>query len=45
MLACGILAIWSFAPGKLKVPEGVIIQQEDLALSLANLNRRMAREE
>lgn len=45
MLACGILAIWSFAPGKLKVPEGIIIQQEDLALSLANLNRRMAREE
>ena len=45
MLACGILAIWSFAPGKLKVPEGVIIQQEDLALSLANLNRRMARDE
>lgn len=45
MLACGILAIWSFAPGKLNVPEGIIIQQEDLALSLANLNRRMAREE
>lgn len=45
MLACGIMAIWSFAPGRLEVPDGVIIQQEDLALSLANLNRRMTRED
>lgn len=45
MVACGILAIWSFAPGKLEAPESVIIQQEDLALSLANLNRRMFRGE
>jgi redox-sensing transcriptional repressor len=38
MTSSGIRAIWNFAPCKLKVPEGVILLQENLALSLAYLN-------
>ena len=33
----GIKAIWNFAPIKLKVPENVYLEQENLALSLAHL--------
>lgn len=39
----GVTAIWSFAPTRLQVPEGISLQQEDLALSLAHL-RILARE-
>ena len=38
MLAAGITEIWNFAPCRLKVPEGVTVQQENLALSVANLH-------
>lgn len=38
MLDAGITAIWNFAPCRLKVPDGVVIQKENLALSLAHLN-------
>ncbi len=38
MVQSGITAIWNFAPCTLKVPENVIVQQENLALSLAHLN-------
>lgn len=38
MVANGIAAIWNFAPVKLKIPEKVILRQENLALSLAHLN-------
>ena len=41
MLACGITAIWNFAPCKLKVPEGIVFLQENLALSLAYLNNQL----
>lgn len=34
----GVKAIWNFAPVKLEVPDDVIVQQEDMALSLAYLN-------
>ena len=34
----GITAIWNFAPYKIKVPEGIYVKQENLALSLAHLN-------
>ena len=37
MIRCGITAIWNFAPCSLTVPDGVLLQQENLALSLANL--------
>ena len=41
MLKSGITAIWNFAPCKLCVPEGVLIKQEKLALSLAHLNNQL----
>lgn len=41
MVKSGIVAIWNFAPCKLNVPEGVIMKQEDLALSLAYLNSQL----
>lgn len=33
----GVTAIWNFAPYPLKTPEGVSVQNENLALSLAHL--------
>lgn len=35
MVSGGIRAIWNFAPVGLKVPEGIVVQNEDLASSLA----------
>lgn len=37
LVACGITAIWNFAPVHLKVPEHVVVQSENLAVSLAAL--------
>ena len=39
MIACGIRAIWNFAPCALRVPEGIVVQQENLALSLAHIKQ------
>lgn len=33
LIACGIQAIWNFSPIHLKVPKGVILQSENLAVS------------
>ena len=41
LVASGISAIWNFAPVALTVPEGVLLQQENLALSLAYLNNQL----
>ena len=41
MVQNGITAVWSFAPIKLNVPEGVAVRQENLALSLAHLNKQI----
>ena len=38
MVECGIKAIWNFGSASLNVPENIIVQQENLALSLAYLN-------
>lgn len=38
----GILAIWNFAPIALTVPEGVIVQSEDLFSSLGILSSKLA---
>lgn len=38
----GILAIWNFAPIHLYVPEGVLVQNENLAAQLAILSRHLA---
>ena len=37
----GIKAVWCFAPCTLSVPDGVIVQYENMALSLAYLNKRI----
>ena len=41
MIENGISAIWNFSPFKLNVPEGILLQQENLALSLAHLNNQL----
>lgn len=41
MIKSGITAIWNFAPCKLEVPAGVLLQNENLALSLAHLNNQL----
>ena len=42
MVSSGIEAIWNFAPCKLKVPMGTLVQNENLALSLAHLNNQLS---
>lgn len=42
MVQSGISAIWNFAPCKLRVPDGVLLQNENLALSLAHLNNQLS---
>lgn len=37
LVACGIRAIWNFAPTTLRVPDHVVIQNENLAVSLTAL--------
>ena len=39
----GIAAIWNFAPCALNVPSGVVLKQENLALSLAHLNNQISK--
>ena len=41
LVECGVTAIWNFAPCNLNVPESVILQHENLALSLAHLKLQM----
>ena len=41
LTGCGVTAIWNFAPCQLSVPEGILLQQENLALSLAHLKLQM----
>jgi redox-sensing transcriptional repressor len=43
LVAGGIEAIWNFAPCTLKVPAGIILKQENLALSLAHLNNQLCK--
>ena len=43
LVASGITAIWNFAPCALKVPAGVLLKQENLALSLAYLNNQLCK--
>lgn len=40
-VACGIKAIWNFAPVKIAVPADVIVQHENLASSLAVLSKKL----
>ena len=41
MVKSGITAIWNFAPCKLNVPAGILLQNENLALSIAHLNNQL----
>jgi len=41
MIRAGIRGIWNFSPAKLKVPEGVVTQKEDLAEGLAVLSHKL----
>ena len=43
MVKGGIQAIWNFAPVKLKVPEAIIVHNEDLYSTLASLSWKLAR--
>ena len=40
-LCAGIRGIWNFTPVKLKVPDSVVAQKEDLADGLAVLSHRL----
>ena len=41
LIACGIKAIWNFAPAHLDVPEGILVQNENMATSLAVLSMHL----
>lgn len=41
MVAGGIRAIWNFTPAQLDLPEEILVQREDLAVSLAVLLHRI----
>lgn len=41
LLSAGIRAIWNFAPIHLSVPKGVILQHENIAVSLSVLSKRL----
>ena len=43
LVASGVKAIWNFAPVALRVPAGVRLKQENLALSLAHLNNQISK--
>ena len=43
MVRSGIKAIWNFAPCKLQTPDDVLLQNENLALSLAHLRNQLSR--
>lgn len=43
LVESGISAIWNFAPCTLKIPDGVLLKQENLALSLAYLNNQISK--
>ena len=41
LIDCGIKAIWNFAPTHLEVPEGILVQNENMATSLAVLSMHL----
>ncbi len=43
MVAAGLKGIWNFTPRKLNVPNGVVVQREDLAEGLAELSVKLSR--
>ena len=41
LIACGIKAIWNFAPTHLEVPPNILVQYENMATSLAVLSMHL----
>lgn len=41
LIACGIKAIWNFAPTHLEVPSNILVQHENMATSLAVLSMHL----
>ncbi|MBR5528960.1 MAG: redox-sensing transcriptional repressor Rex [Oscillospiraceae bacterium] len=41
LIDCGVKAIWNFAPTHLDVPEGILVQNENMATSLAVLSMHL----
>lgn len=41
LIECGIEAIWNFSPAELKVPPGILVQNENLVLSLTTLRLQL----
>ena len=41
LIACGIKAIWTFAPTHLEVPPNILVQYENMATSLALLSMHL----
>lgn len=42
LIETGIQAIWNFAPKHLDVPEGILVQEENMAASLAILSKHLS---
>lgn len=42
LIEAGVKAVWNFAPVHLKVPEGVLVRSENMAVSLAVLSQCLA---
>ena len=42
MIAGGVRGIWNFAPVRLSVPEGILVQNEDIFSSVVMLSQRLA---
>lgn len=41
LISCGIKAVWNFAPTHLDVPENILVQNENMATSLAVLSMHL----
>ena len=41
LIGCGIKAIWNFAPTHLEVPSNILVQNENMAMSLALLSMHL----
>ncbi len=41
LIACGIKAVWNFAPTHLEVPDHILVQHENMATSLAVLSMHL----
>ena len=45
LVACGVQAIWNFAPIHLKGPQGVVLQSENFAVSVSSLRMQLKNQE